>query len=67
MRKRQKQIYDFIKGYTEENSYPPSMREIAEGVGLSSSSTVHGHLSRMKRKGYVDFEPSRPRTLRLIK
>ena len=67
MKKRQKAIYEYIGEYIENNSYPPTIREIAEGVGLSSPATVHGHLSRLKNKGFVDFEPTRPRTLRLIK
>ncbi len=34
--------------------YPPSVREIGEAVGLASSSTVHGHLSRLEEKGYIE-------------
>lgn len=43
--KRQQQIYDFIKEYQQEKGYPPSVREMASAVGLSSPSTVHAHLS----------------------
>ena len=39
--KRQQQIYDFIKEYQQEKGYPPSVREMASAVGLSSPSTVH--------------------------
>lgn len=42
--KRQQQIYDFIKEYQQEKGYPPSVREMASAVGLSSPSTVHAHL-----------------------
>lgn len=67
MSKRRKQIYDFIASYIEENNYSPSMREITEGVGLQSASTVKWHLDCMQSDGYLDFEPSKPRTIRLIK
>ena len=43
--KRQQQIYDFIRSYQKEKGYPPSVREMAAAVGLSSPSTVHAHLS----------------------
>ena len=66
MGERQKKIYDYIKYYIEENKYPPTIREIATGVGLKSSSTVHGHLDRMRKSGYIDFADSLPRTLRII-
>lgn len=66
MGNRQQLIYDFIKGYIDQNQYPPTIREIATGVGLKSSSTVHGHLDRMRDKGYIDFVDSLPRTLRVI-
>ena len=38
------EIYEYIKTYTENKGYPPSVREICEAVSLSSTSTVHGHL-----------------------
>ena len=44
--KRQSEIYDYIKHVVQIKGYPPSVREIGEAVGLASSSTVHGHLSR---------------------
>ena len=67
MSKRQLQIYEYIKKYLIENKYPPSIREIAVGVGLKSSSTVHGHLGRMRDKGYIDFVNSAVRTLQIIR
>lgn len=66
MRERQQKIYDYIKSYIEEKQYPPTIREIAKAVGLNSPSTVHGHLDRMRRKGYIDFIDSLPRTLRIL-
>ena len=46
--KRQQQIYDFIRSYQTEKGYPPSVREMAAAVGLSSPSTVHAHLSALE-------------------
>ncbi|MBO0588178.1 MULTISPECIES: winged helix-turn-helix transcriptional regulator [unclassified Sporosarcina] len=66
MSERQKNILEYIKSYTEENQYPPTIREIATAVGLKSSSTVHGHLDRLKEKGYVNFVASSPRTLTVV-
>ena len=50
MSDRQKHILEYIKSYTAENQYPSTIREIAEAVGLKSSSTVHGHSDRMREK-----------------
>lgn len=66
MKKRQKQIYEFIKSYIEVNNYSPSIREISVGVGLKSSSTVHGHLDTMRDKGYINFMDSLPRTISIV-
>ncbi len=48
---RQKAILDYIIQTVHDKGYPPSVREIGEAVGLASSSTVHGHLSRLEKKG----------------
>ncbi len=63
---RQYMILDFIKKEVREKGYPPSMREIADAVGLASSSTVHGHLNRMKLQGLLTWEPTCPRTLKVV-
>lgn len=64
--KRQKMIYDYIKSEVKEKGYPPSVREIAKAVGLASSSTVHGHLSRMESKGYIRRDPTKPRAIEIL-
>ena len=66
MSDRQQKIYDFVKTYIAENHYSPSMREITDAVGLKSVSTVHGHLDRMREKGYIDFANTSARTLRIV-
>lgn len=64
--KRQQMIYDFIKAEVEAKGYPPSVREIAKGVGLASSSTVHGHLERIEGKGYIRRDPTKPRAIEIM-
>ncbi len=62
---RQQQILDFIASEVALKGYPPSVREIGAAVGLSSSSTVHSHLSALERKGHIKRDPSKPRALLL--
>lgn len=64
--KRQSQIYDFICSEVAEKGYPPSVREIANAVGLSSPSTVHTHLQVLEDKGYIKRDLSKPRALEII-
>jgi repressor LexA len=59
-------ILDFIKKEVKEKGYPPSVREIGEAVGLASTSTVHGHLSRLEKKGLIRRDPTKPRALELL-
>ena len=62
---KQKEIYEFLKNYTEEKGYPPSVREICEAVSLRSTSTVHGHLKRLEKKGLIKRDPTKPRALEI--
>ncbi|MCA1009326.1 transcriptional repressor LexA [Halobacillus halophilus] len=64
--KRQQEILDFIKEQVIMKGYPPSVREIGQSVGLASSSTVHGHLSRLEKKGYIRRDPTKPRAIEVI-
>ncbi|WP_445678237.1 LexA family protein [Psychrobacillus sp. FSL K6-1267] len=65
MKKRQQDIYNFIRVYLAENQYSPSLREIANAVGLSSPSTVHKHLNTLRSKGYISYIDSHPRTIQI--
>jgi repressor LexA len=62
---RQRQVLEFIDQEVRERGYPPSVREIGEAVGLSSSSTVHAHLAALQDKGYLRRDPTKPRALEL--
>jgi repressor LexA len=61
---RQKRILEVIREFTAERGYPPSVREIGERVGLSSSSTIHAHLKTLERRGLISRDPTKPRALR---
>lgn len=60
---RQRRILQVIREFTEEQGYPPSVREIGERVGLSSSSTVQSHLKTLERRGFIRRDPTKPRAL----
>lgn len=64
--KRQQEILDYIKQSVRERGYPPSVREIGKAVGLSSSSTVHGHLARLEAKGLIRRDPTKPRAIEIL-
>ena len=61
---RQSAILEVIRTFTSEHGYPPSVREIGELVGLSSSSTIHAHLKTLERRGFISRDPSKPRAMR---
>lgn len=63
---KQTEIYEFLKLYTENKGYPPSVREICEAVSLKSTSTVHGHLKRLEKKGLIKRDATKPRALEIV-
>lgn len=63
---RQQAIMDFIKSEVRTKGYPPSVREIGQAVGLASSSTVHGHLERLEKKGLLRRDPTKPRAIEIL-
>ena len=64
--KRQQEIVDFIKRYSAKYGYPPTVRDIGKAVGLTSSSTVHAHLSNLEKIGLLRRDPSKPRAIELL-
>ena len=60
---KRREILDFIAEQLRERGYPPSVREIGEAVGLTSSSTVHTHLTTLQRQGYLRRDPTKPRAI----
>ena len=63
---RQNEILTFIKKYTAKNNYPPSIREIAEGVKLHSPATVHVHIKNLIEKGYLKRQSNNHKLLELL-
>lgn len=64
--RRQSQILEVIRQSLVTRGWPPSIREIGEEVGLSSSSTVHSHLRNLERWGYIKRNPSQPRSIQIV-
>lgn len=64
--KRQLAIYDFIRTYSTEHGYPPSVREIGAAVGLASPSTVHMHLKVLEEHGLIRRDSKKPRTIEVV-
>jgi repressor LexA len=56
-------ILQYIADSLRDQGYPPSVREIGEAVGLTSSSTVHAHLAVLQREGYLRRDPTKPRAI----
>lgn len=64
--KRQREIFEFIKGYLDKTGYPPTVREIGKAMGLHSPSTVHAHLAKLEKSGALRRDPSKPRAIELL-
>jgi repressor LexA len=62
---RQRKVLEVIRASVERRGYPPSMREIGEAVGLTSSSSVSHQLAALERKGFVRRDPNRPRAIEI--
>jgi repressor LexA len=60
---RQQRILEFIRQTVQDRGYPPTVREIGEAVGLTSSSSVHAQLANLQRKGMLRKDASRPRAI----
>ncbi|HEY1681830.1 MAG TPA: transcriptional repressor LexA [Candidatus Tumulicola sp.] len=61
---KQTQVLAAIDAFRAEHGYPPSVREIGQRVGLSSTSTIHAHLKALERRGLISRDPTKPRALR---
>jgi repressor LexA len=60
---RQHKVLDVIRDSVERRGYPPSMREIGEAVGLTSTSSVAHQLATLEKKGFLRRDPNRPRAV----
>ncbi len=62
----QEMILRFIKQMVAEKGYPPSVREICKGVGIRSTSTVHNHLEKLEKAGFIRKDPTKPRAIEIL-
>jgi repressor LexA len=60
---RQGKILEVIREAVTSRGYPPSIREIGEAVGLTSTSSVHSQLAALERKGFIRRDPTKPRAI----
>ncbi|MBS1815904.1 MAG: transcriptional repressor LexA [Acidobacteria bacterium] len=64
--RRQKDVLDFLNGFTQKNGYSPSYEEIAQGLGLNSLATVHKHITNLQNKGLLQRAHNRSRSIDVL-
>src|SRR6476659_1018495 len=64
--RRQREVYDFIADFVQRNQYSPSFEEIGSGLGLSSLATVHKHITNLEKKGLLNRDYNRSRSIDLL-
>lgn len=67
MTKRLEEYYDIIKNYINKHGYSPTIREIGELAGTTSSATPMVMVRRLKSLGYIEYEKGKNRTIRCLK
>jgi len=60
---KQRDVLKELLGFVHENSYPPSIQQLCQRCGVSSTSTIHFHLSALKKKGLIDWNPAEKRAI----
>jgi len=63
---QQKRVLDFMVEYLASKGFPPTLREIGEGIGLSNVSAVRGHVSALEKKGYIVRTADKARSIRIV-
>ena len=63
---KQIMILEFIKDQLTQKGYPPSVREICAAVDLRSTSTVHSHLNKLEKLGYIRRDATKPRAIEVL-
>ena len=66
LKNKQLLIYEFLKDFTSQKGYPPTVREICKAVGLKSTSSVHGHLKQLEKEGLIKRDPTKPRAIEIL-
>jgi repressor LexA len=60
---KQSEVLTKLLGFVHENNYPPSIQQLCQLCGVSSTSTIHFHLSALKKKGLIDWNPAEKRAI----
>ena len=63
---KQQEILEYMKQEILRKGYPPSVREICQAVHLSSTSSVHAHLEKLEKNGYIRRDPAKPRCIEIV-
>lgn len=63
---RQRTVLDFVGEYRRRRGFPPTLREIGEGIGLPNISAVRGHVTALLKKGYITKEDNKARSIRIV-
>ncbi len=64
--KRQKEVLNYIKKYTAKHGFPPAIREICKGIGLSSPATVFVHMKNLEKMGFIKTTNKKFRTIEVL-
>ncbi len=64
---RQREVLETLCQWLQDHGYPPSIRELGEILGLSSTRSVHDHLSALERKGYIRRHRDRSRAIEILR
>ena len=63
---KQLEILEYIKSQILERGFPPAVRDICEAVHLKSTSSVHSHLEKLEKNGYIRRDPTKPRAIEIL-
>lgn len=63
---KQREILEYIKSEILNRGYPPAVREICQAVKLKSTSSVHSHLEKLEKNGYIRRDPTKPRAIEIV-
>lgn len=64
--RKQQTVFNFLRQYSQEHGFPPTMREIGLGIGLANVSAVRGHLVALEKKGYISKDSDKARSIRVL-
>jgi len=64
---RQREVLVFVEQFIAEHAYPPTLREMGVGLGIASTNAVTDHLLSLERQGYIRREPTKARSIRVLR